>query len=109
MKTAIVLIKGEYKKAYTGKLIIIFILVFLLLDCVNTYRNDYLFKSREYMNIGRYELITQLEGERTDDKLTQISDKAELSRELTTSGSYSMEYDKDKYYSGYEYGDAQLW
>ena len=109
MKTAIVLIKSEYKKAYTGKLIIIFILVFLLLDCVNTYRNDYLFKSREYMNIGRYELITQLEGELTEDKLTQISNKAELSRELTTSGGYSMEYDKDKYYSGYEYGDAQLW
>ncbi len=109
MKTAIVLIKSEYKKAYTGKLIIIFILVFLLLDCVNTYRNDYLFKSRQYMNIGRYELITQLEGELTDDKLTQISDKAELSRELTASGGYSMEYDKDKYYSGYEYGDAQLW
>ena len=107
MRTAIVLIKSEYKKAYTGKLIIIFILVFLLLDCVNTYRNDYLFKSREYMNIGRYELITQLEGELTEDKLTQISDKAELSRELTTSGGYSM--DKDKYYSGYEYGDAQLW
>ena len=109
MKTAIVLIKSEYKKAYTGKIIIIFILVFLLLDCVNTYRNDYLFKSREYMNIGRYELITQLEGELTEDKLTQISDKAELSRELTASGGYSMEYDKDKYYSGYEYGDAQLW
>lgn len=109
MRTQLILIKSEYKKAYTGKLIIIFILVFLLLDCVNTYRNDYLFKSREYMNIGRYELITQLEGELTDDKLTQISDKAELSRELTTSGGYSMEYDKDKYYSGYEYGDAQLW
>ena len=109
MKTAIVLIKSEYKKAYTGKLIIIFILVFLLLDCVNTYRNDYLFKSREYMNIGRYELITQLEGELTEDKLAQISDKAELSKELTASGGYSKEYDKDKYYSGYEYGDAQLW
>ena len=109
MRSQLILIKSEYKKAYTGKLIIIFILVFLLLDCVNTYRNDYLFKSREYMNIGRYELITQLEGEFTEEKLTQINDKAALSIELTASGGYSKEYDKDKYYSGYEYGDAQLW
>lgn len=109
MRSQLILIKSEYKKAYTGKLIIIFILVFLLLDCVNTYRNDYLFKSREYMNIGRYELITQLEGELTEEKLSQINDKANISMDLTASGGYSSEYDKDKYYSGYEYGDAQLW
>lgn len=109
MRAQLILIKSEYKKAYTGKLMIIFILLFLLLDCVNTYRNDYLFKSREYMNIGRYELITQLEGELTEEKLTQINDKANISMELTASGGYSSEYDKDKYYSGYEYGDAQLW
>lgn len=102
------MIRFEFKKAFGRRLIRVILLILFVLNAVNIERHHHIFKS-DSMEQGRYELYTELRGELTDEKYTRIQENYNAAQLILDSGKHDTTYNPERYYSGYEFGDANLW
>ncbi len=107
MKKCLILSACEFKKLFVSKAIIVIFAVFFCLNIFNIVKNFY-FENNTEMEIGRYELYEVYKGELDSEKYDELSSAAAIAEELIINGNYSTEYQPDKYYSGYAYGEAML-
>ena len=102
------MIRFEIKKTLGRRLIRVILLILLVLNAVNIERHHHIFKS-DTMEQGRYELYTELRGELTDEKYTRIQDNYNAAQQILAAGKHDTTYNPERYYSGYAFGDANLW
>ena len=102
------LIRFECKKALGRGVIRVILLILLALNAVNIERHHHIFKT-DPMAQGRYELYTELRGEMTEEKLARIRDNYSAAQQILSGSERDLVYNPERYYSGYAFGDANLW
>ena len=102
------LIRFEIHKVFGRHVIWLILLVFLILNAMNIERHHHIFKT-DRMEQGRYELYQELCGEMTEEKIARIQENYNAALDILNGGNYDTEYNPERYYSGYAYGDANLW
>lgn len=102
------LTRFELKKAMGRRLIWVILAILLVLNGVNIERHHHIF-STDPMAQGRYELYTELRGELTDEKLALIQSYYSEAQKILSGAKHDTEYDPERYFSGFAYGDANLW
>ena len=109
MKNKYIILKSECKKVYFQPFVFVAIVVFMIINCINIFRNDYQFRKSDYISVGRYNMKKLYCGELTDKQIEDISINATQATAMISKGDYTTDYNPQDYYSGYAYGDAQLW
>ena len=111
MRKVFVLSCYEFKKLFERKSLPVIILLLCALNMFNIARSNYIYNpdtEAGTMEIGRYQLYLNYKGEITQDKIAEIQYGARISEQMVQSGNYDKQYNPDKYYSGYAYGEAML-
>ena len=111
MTTLFVLSCYEFKKLFERKSLPVIFLLLCALNIFNIARSNYIYNpdtEAGKMEIGRYQLYLNYKGEITQDKIAEIQYGARISEQMVQSGNYDKQYNPDKYYSGYAYGEAML-
>ena len=49
MKNKYIILKSECKKVYFQPLVFVVIVVFMIINCINIFRNDYQFRKSDYI------------------------------------------------------------
>lgn len=101
----------EFKKLFERKSLPVIFLLLCALNIFNIARSNYIYNpdtEAGKMEIGRYQLYLNYKGEITQDKIAEIQYGARISEQMVQSGNYDKQYNPDKYYSGYAYGEAML-
>ncbi len=115
MKNLLILSRFEFKKLFIRKALMIMTIILCFLNVLNICRHFDVYQDpaasdgrQTTINSARYTLYQIYGGELTDEKISEIN--ALYSQALYTAqpGNFHVIYDPDKYYSGYEYGDANL-
>lgn len=107
--TLLKLTRYELKKLFIKKSIIYIILFMLLLSFGSLFR-QYLINYRgNYHGIqGGSDIYAAYGGEITEEKLETLEKLYKHAQKVLGSHDYETTYQPDKYYSGYEYGEANL-
>ena len=101
----------EIKKMMPLKKVMILMIVFLLFNCANIYKNYYPAcsgYSEVILQKGRVAVYKLLEGKISEEKYNTFLEEYDRVCGVVESGNYSNEVDFDKYYCGYAYGDRNI-
>lgn len=101
----------EFKKLFERKSLPVIFLLLCALNIFNIARSNYIYNPNTdtgNMEIGRYQLYLNYKGEITQEKIAEIQYGARISEQMVQNGNYDKQYNPDKYYSGYAYGEAML-
>lgn len=103
---------NEIKKVFPMRTFIIAVVTFLVLNCINIYKNyhpAYISPDEELLQKGRVAVYRLLEGEIDEEKLSLFLYKYDEITEIVQSGNYdTSEADFEKYFCGYAYGDKNI-
>lgn len=114
MKNILTLSRFEFKKLFIKKALIVITAFMCLFNIINIVRHYNIYGgsgSNASINKAAYTVYTIYKGELTEEKLAEIDRlRAQADNVLSPfgSGDFSTEYDPEKYYSGYAYGDAGI-
>lgn len=107
--TVFKLTRFELKKLFARKSFIILFAVMFVVGLVNVARYYERYHSGDkLMNDGRYRIYSVFKGELTEEKQKDIEKLYNYAIKLKNSGNFDNEYNPEKYYSGYAYGEANL-
>lgn len=112
MKNILTLSRFEFKKLFIKKALLVITAFMCLFNIINIVRHYDLYGgSNAAMNKAKYTVYTIYKGELTEEKTAEIDRLRAQADDILSpfgSGGFSTEYDPDKYYSGYAYGDAGI-
>ena len=110
MKNFLTLSRFEFKKLFIKKSLLIitaFLCIFNIISIVR--HNNLQGGGNTAAHNASYAVYSVYKGTLTEEKLAEIARLREQADQILSpfgSGSFSTEYDPEKYYSGYAYGDA---
>lgn len=103
---------NEIKKFFSVRTFVFFVVVFLVFNCINIYKNYHpacISPDEELLQRGRVAIYNLLEGEIKEEKLSLFLNKYDEITEIVQSGNYNTsEADFEKYFCGYAYGDKNI-
>ena len=103
--------KWEVKKILNIKGLTLFILAFMIFNCINIYRSydpSYLNKSNDDLLDAEIRMGELLEGKITQDKVNNFNSKYNEVIELYESNQLNSTPDYSRFYTGYVFGDYNL-
>ncbi len=112
MKNFLTLSRFEFKKLFIKKSLLIITAFLCIFNIISIVRHNNLYGGgNTAMQNASYTVYSVYKGTLTEEKLAEIARLREQADKILSpfgTGSFSTEYDPEKYYSGYAYGDAGI-